>query len=151
MRVQYPKCVLVNIWNSMGFKNGVSTITEVSLDIRMKSIGSKTEVPRDKSGNKTSSGEIGLNIRTDASPKVRQDQVSEGVSVLCWHAASVANVLWKPRTIRQKVIFGNKVQISNWCNVLSMEGVTVYGHSPVCPVTFRRGDLILFDTIPYRP
>ena len=29
-----------------------------------------------KSGNKTSSGEIGLNIRTLASPKVGQDQVS---------------------------------------------------------------------------
>ena len=40
-----------------------------------------------KSRNKTSSGDIGLNIRTLASPKVGQDQVSEGVSVLCWHAA----------------------------------------------------------------
>ena len=53
-----------------------------------------------KSGNKTSSGEIGLNIRTLASPEVEQDQVSGGVSVLCWHAASVANVLWKSLTIR---------------------------------------------------
>ena len=35
-----------------------------------------------KSGNKTSSGEIGLNFRTLASPKVGQDQVSGGVSVL---------------------------------------------------------------------
>ena len=52
-----------------------------------------------KSGNKTSSGEIGLDIRTHASPKVGQDQVSGGVSVLCWHAAPVANVLWKPRII----------------------------------------------------
>ena len=43
-----------------------------------------------KSGNKTSSGEIGLDIRTYASPKVRQDQVCGGVSVLCWHAAPVA-------------------------------------------------------------
>ena len=34
-----------------------------------------------KSGNKTSSGEIGLNIRTPASPKVGQDQVSGGVRV----------------------------------------------------------------------
>ena len=61
---------------------------------------SKTEVPEmfeaQKSGNKTSSGEIGLDIRTHASPKVGQDQVSGGVSVLCWHAAPVANVLWKP-------------------------------------------------------
>ena len=63
---------------------------------------SKREVPRDvrNSGNKTSSEEIGLDIRTHASPKVGQDQVSGGVSVLWWHAAPVANVLWKPRTIR---------------------------------------------------
>ena len=53
-----------------------------------------------KSGNKTSSGEIGLNIRTLASPNVRQDQVYGWVSVLCWHAAPVANVLWKPHKIR---------------------------------------------------
>ena len=52
------------------------------------------------SGNKTSSGEFGLNIRTLASPKVGQDQVSGGVSVICWHAAPVANVLWKPIAIR---------------------------------------------------
>ena len=43
-----------------------------------------------KSGNKTSSGDIGLNIRTLASPKVGQGQVSGGESVLCWHAAPVA-------------------------------------------------------------
>ena len=48
-----------------------------------------------KSGDKTSSGEIGLDLRTHASPKVGQDQVSGGVSVLCWHAAPVAYVLWK--------------------------------------------------------
>ena len=70
-----------------------------------------------KSENKTSSGEIGLNVRTLANPRVGQDQVSGGVSVLCWHAA---NALWKPLSIRQKVKFGNKVQISsrvkNWCN-----------------------------------
>ena len=53
-----------------------------------------------KSGNKTSSGEIDLDIRTHASAKVGQDQVSGGVSVLCLHAAPVANVLLKPRTIR---------------------------------------------------
>ena len=43
-----------------------------------------------KSENKTSSGEIGLNIRTLASPEEGQDQVSGGVSVLCKHAAPVA-------------------------------------------------------------
>ena len=53
-----------------------------------------------KSRNKTSSGEIGLHIRTLASPKMGQDQVFRGVSVLCLHAASVANDLWKPRAIR---------------------------------------------------
>ena len=53
-----------------------------------------------KSGDKTSPGEIGLDIRTHASPKVGQDQVSGGVSVLCWHAAPVAYVLWKPCTTR---------------------------------------------------
>ena len=37
-------------------------------------------------GNKTSSREIDLNIRTLASPKVGQDQVCGGASVLCWHA-----------------------------------------------------------------
>ena len=52
-----------------------------------------------KSGDKTSSGEIGLDIRIHASPKVGQDQVSGGVSFLCLQAASVAYVLWKPCTI----------------------------------------------------
>ena len=51
-----------------------------------------------RSGDKTSSGEIGLDIRTHASPKVGQDQVSGGVRVLCWHAAPVAYVLWKQIT-----------------------------------------------------
>ena len=36
-----------------------------------------------KSGNKTNLGEIDLDIRTHASPKVGQDLVSGGVSVLC--------------------------------------------------------------------
>ena len=49
-----------------------------------------------KSRNKTSSGDIGLNIRTLASPKVGQDQVSGGVSVPCQHATPVADALWKP-------------------------------------------------------
>ena len=44
-----------------------------------------------KSGNKTSSGGIGLNIRTIASPKVGQDQVSGGVSVPCRHVTPVAD------------------------------------------------------------
>ena len=65
---------------------------------------SKREVPRDVQNSKvrrqTSLREIGLDIRTHASPKVGQDQVSGGVSILCWHAAPVAYVQWKPCTIR---------------------------------------------------
>ena len=38
----------------------------------------------------TRPGENGLNIRTNASPKMRQDQVSGGVSVLFWLTATVA-------------------------------------------------------------
>ena len=49
-----------------------------------------------KSGDKTSSRETGLDTRTHASPKVGQDQVSGGVSVPCRHATPVADALWKP-------------------------------------------------------
>ena len=52
-----------------------------------------------KSGSKTVSGEIALIIKTHESPKVGQDQVSGRVSVICWHAETVANVLWKSSTI----------------------------------------------------
>ena len=31
------------------------------------------------------------------------------------------------------------VMVKNWCNVISMEGVTVCGHHPECRVTFGRG------------
>ena len=57
-----------------------------------------------KSGNKTSSGDIGPDIRTHASPKVGQDQLPGGVSVLCWHAAPVADDLRKP-------MFSNNVKV----------------------------------------
>ena len=42
-----------------------------------------------KSRNKTSSGDIGLDIRTLASPKVGQDQVSGGVSVLSYFSVLI--------------------------------------------------------------
>ena len=70
-----------------------------------------------KSGDKTSSGEIGLDIRTHASPKVGQDQVSGGVSVPCRHATPVADALWKP-------IFGkmsDSVKMSS--SVMSQTGI----------------------------
>ena len=69
-----------------------------------------------------------------------QYQVSGGVSVLCWHAAPFANVLWKLHTISQKVKFGNKVQIRKESKLGVMEGVTVFGHPPECHVTFGRGE-----------
>ena len=84
-----------------GYYKGAHKVVENAF--RMFILRSKREVPRvyeiQKSGNKTSSGEICLNIRTHASPKVGQDQVSGVVSVLCWHAAPVAYVLWTPCTI----------------------------------------------------
>ena len=40
---------------------------------------------------KTSSGEIGLNIRTHASPKLGQDPVSRGASVLCCQVKNTFN------------------------------------------------------------
>ena len=49
-----------------------------------------------KSGDKTSSGEIGLDIRTHKNPKVGQDQVPGGVSVPYGHVKPVANALLKP-------------------------------------------------------
>ena len=87
-----------------------------------------------KSGDKTSSGEIGLDIRTHANPKVGQDQVSGGVSVLCWHG-NLAQLGKKSNL----VIRSRSVMVKNWCNVLSMEGVTVCGHHPECRVTSGRG------------
>ena len=37
------------------------------------------------------------------------------------------------------VIRSRSVMVNNWCNVLSMGGVTVCGHHPECRVTFGRG------------
>ena len=59
---------------------------------------SKIEVPRDVQ-------EIS-DIRTHASPKVGQDQVSGGVSVPCQHATPVAYAPWKP--IFSEVKFSKK-------------------------------------------
>ena len=42
------------------------------------------------------------------------------------------NELWKPQKYGNKAKISNKVQFgnkfANWCNVLSIEGVIVYGH-----------------------
>ena len=53
-----------------------------------------------KSGKKISFGVIDLNIWTHASTNVEQEQVSRGVSVLCWYAAP-----------RYKWFYGNLAQL----------------------------------------
>ena len=64
-----------------------------------------------------------LNIWTLVSPKLGQDQVSWGVSVLCWHAAPIANILWnlsqlgKNSVIRSRSVIGSQI----WCSARSME------------------------------
>ena len=70
-----------------------------------------------KSWIKTSSGEIGLDIRTHVSPKVGQDQVSGGVSFLCWHDAPIAKFL---------MFYGNLAQLGKKSNsVKRSRSVTV--------------------------
>ena len=59
-----------------------------------------------------------------------QDQVSGGVSVLCWLAAPVAMFYGNLSQFGNKVKVGNKVQFGNsWfpnlCNIWSVKGVTV--------------------------
>ena len=95
-----------------------------------------------KSGDKTSSGEIGFDIRTHASPKVGQDQVSGGVSVLVGMPHPLHMFYGNLAQLGKKsnsVIRSRSVMVKNWCIVLSMEGVTVCGHHPECRVTFGRG------------
>ena len=47
------------------------------------------------------------------------------------------------------VIRSRSVMVKNWCNVLSMEGVTVCGQTSRISCNIReRGDLILFGEIP---
>ena len=42
------------------------------------------------------------------------------------------------------VIRSRSVMVKNWCNVLSMEGVTVCGHHPECRVTHGPLQVLLF-------
>ena len=93
----------------------------------------------------TSSGENGLNIRTNASPKIGTGPGVRRSKRTLLASRTRCNVLWKPPKFGNTVKIGNKVQFgnkfANWCNVLSIEGVTVYGHVPECHVTFGRGRL----------
>ena len=84
-----------------------------------------------RSGDKTSSGEIGLDIRTHASPKVGQDQVSGGVSVPCRHATPVADALWKP-------IFGD-IRFSKMLSPVKLSHVGIMSNRyRVLPVSTSR-------------
>ena len=89
-------CVCVCVFFLGGGASKMAALTNLSTKVTKQKQKYRGMFETRKSRNKTSSGDIGLNIRTLASPKVGQDQVSGGVSVLCWHAAPVANVLWKP-------------------------------------------------------
>ena len=78
-----------------------------------------------KSGDKTSSGEIGLDIRTHASPKVGQDQVSGGVSVPCQHATPVADAHGNLYSVMSNSVRSQirETVVNWWCNVcLSVSG-----------------------------
>ena len=76
-----------------------------------------------KSGNKTSSGDNGLNIRAYASPKVGQEQVSGGVSVPCRHSTPVADALLKPTS--GKMSDSVKMSSSGGVNVLCRHAAPV--------------------------
>ena len=77
----------------------------------------------------TSSGKKGLNIRTNASPKMGQDQVSGGVSVLCWLAAPVAMFYGNLQNLvrRSKSVIKSSSVISSQIGVMSDQlGVSLY-------------------------
>ena len=59
----------------------------------------------------TSSEKNGINIRTNASHKWDRTCKSGAVSRLCWQAAPVANVLWKPPG--NNIEHGNMIQFGN--------------------------------------
>ena len=69
----------------------------------------------------TSSGKNGLNIRTNASLKWGQDQVSGGVSVLCWLAAPVAMFYGNLQNsvIRSKSVLKSSSVINSQIGVMS--------------------------------
>ena len=63
---------------------------------------SKTEVPRGVLNSKVRKQDKfrrdwSHHLNTCKSHIVGQDQMSAGVSFLCWHSLTVINVLWKPR------------------------------------------------------
>ena len=100
MRNSFDKCslneILPNLDRSSEYDlKTLKTFSKLVISITLyQQLWNKIEVPRDdrnsKSENMTSSGENGLNIRENARPKMGQDQVFGGVSVLCWLSAPVS-------------------------------------------------------------
>ena len=84
------------MYSCIGRKTTIKIKCSATLEAKQKYRGM---FETQKSGNKTSSGEIGLNIRTHASPKVGQESASGGVSVLCWHAIPITDVLLKKKCL----------------------------------------------------
>ena len=115
-------------------------------DVRISKQNRSTE-GRSKLSPKTWHGQekMVLTLGTNASPKWDRTRCpeAEGVSVLCWPVAPVAMFygnlakFGNKVKIATEVKFGNK--FTNWWNVWSIEGVTVYGHVQECHVTFGRG------------
>ena len=79
-----------------------------------------------------------MQVQNGTDPGVRRSKRS----LLASRTRCNVHVLWKPPKFGNKVKIGNNVQVGkkfeNWCNVWSIEGVTVYGHVPECHVTFGR-------------
>ena len=99
-----------------------------------------------RSGDKTSSGEIDLDIRTHASPKVGQDQVSGGVSVPCRHATM-------PKTIRFKILYEKCIIIVSYLldengNVLSFNDLKERYNLNICFLTYMGIRRELFTAYP---
>ena len=57
----------------------------------------------------TNSGKMVSTSEKNCTFQIGGDQVSGGVSILCWLAALVANVVWKPQENRKQCQNGNKV------------------------------------------
>ena len=82
-----------------------------------------------RSVDMTSSGKNGLNIRTNTSPKRDRDQVSGGVSVLCWLAAPVAMSYGNLQILvisSKSVIKSSSVIISQICVMPDRLRVSLY-------------------------
>ena len=94
----------------------------------------------------TSSGNNVLNIKANASPKMGQDHVPGGVSVLCWLAAPVAVYYGN----LQNLVIRSSSVISSQIGVMSDQlRVSLYIVMPYNVMYhLGEGDFIMFDEIP---